>query len=153
MYDDENRAAEVDLTDVDEVEELVRSTAKTICAEQPDMPEPQSLSDMDSFSVVQMLLEIENTSGRKLLEKFESYAYGEEFRDLAEHIVAIVTWENANPDWDPNSEEEYNPGGADAPEEMPDAGDGPKTDAAPSNGGSTADETPKTVFGDASIPA
>ncbi len=109
MYDDENRAAEVDLTDVNKVEELVRETAKTICAEQPDMPEPQSMSDMDSFSVVQMLLEIENVSGRKLLEKFEDYSYGEEFRDLAEHIVAIVTWENANPDWDPTSDEPYDP--------------------------------------------
>jgi hypothetical protein len=109
MYDDENRAAEIDLTDVDAVEELIRTTALTICAEQPDMPEPKSLSDMDSFSVVQMLLEIENVSGRKLLEKFEDYSYGEDFHDLADHIVHIVSWENAHPDWDPNSDEEYNP--------------------------------------------
>jgi hypothetical protein len=147
MYDDENRAAEVDLTDVNKVEELVRSTATTICAEQPDMPEPQSLSDMDSFSVVQMLLEIENVSGRKLLEKFEDYAYGEDFHDLAEHIVAIVTWENANPDWDPTSEEEYNPGGEDAT--VAKAEETPANGAAPTNGAAKADETPKaeTVSG------
>jgi hypothetical protein len=147
MYDDENRAAEVDLTDVDKVEELVRSTAVTICAEQPDMPEPQSLSDMDSFSVVQMLLEIENVSGRKLLEKFEDYAYGEEFRDLAEHIVAIVTWENANPDWDPTSAEEYNPAGEDLTAEK--AAETPANGAAEANGVAKQDETPKaeTVAG------
>ncbi|MET0234370.1 MAG: hypothetical protein ABW224_07010 [Kibdelosporangium sp.] len=97
MYDDENGVAEVDLTNVDEVEKLVREIARVICDEQPDMPEPQSLADMDSFSVVQMLLQIENATGRKLLEKFESYSYGEEFRDLATHIVAIVIWENEHP--------------------------------------------------------
>lgn len=111
MYDDD-RAAQTDLTDVQSVEELVRTTAKEICAEQPDMDEPQSLADMDSFSVVQMLLEIENVTGRKLLEKFEEFSYGEEFKDLAEHIVHIVTWEDAHPDWDPNSDEEYRPGTA-----------------------------------------
>jgi hypothetical protein len=147
MYDDENRAAEVDLTDVDKVEELVRGTAITICAEQPDMPEPQSLSDMDSFSVVQMLLEIENVSGRKLLEKFEDYAYGEEFRDLAEHIVAIVTWENANPDWDPTSEEEYNPAGEDLAGGK--SGETSANGVAHTNGAPQEDETPKaeTVSG------
>jgi hypothetical protein len=97
MYDEENGAAEVDLTNVDEVEKLVRDIAKVICDEQPDMPEPQSLADMDSFSVIQMLLQIENATGRKLLEKFESYSFGEEFRDLATHIVAIVKWENEHP--------------------------------------------------------
>jgi hypothetical protein len=56
---------------------------------------------MDSFSVVQTLLEIENTTGRKLLEKFENFSYGEEFRDLAAHIVSIVVWENEHPEWDP----------------------------------------------------
>jgi hypothetical protein len=104
MYDDENGAADIDLTSVDQVEELVRSIAKVICAEQPDMPEPQSLADMDSFSVVQTLLEVENSTGRKLLEKFENFSYGEEFRDLAAHIVSIIVWENEHPDWDPNAE-------------------------------------------------
>ena len=134
MYDDENRATEVDLTDVDKVEELVRETAKTICAEQPDMPEPESMSDMDSFSVVQMLLEIENVSGRKLLEKFEDYSYGEEFRDLAEHIVAIVVWENANPDWDPTSDEPYT---------GPKGGDGASADD-PGNTAAKAEEETAT---------
>jgi acyl carrier protein len=115
MYDDD-RAAPVDLTDVHSVEELVRRTAIEICAEQPDMDEPKSLADMDSFSVVQMLLEIENVTGRKLLEKFEDFSYGEEFADLAAHIVHIVTWEDAHPDWDPTSDEEYHP---QTPEEKP----------------------------------
>ncbi|MGC7102990.1 hypothetical protein ACPZ19_50730, partial [Amycolatopsis lurida] len=86
----EDLTSQVDLTLVDEVEKMVRGIAQMICAEQPDMPEPQSLRDLDSFSVVQVLLEIENTTNRKLLEKFEDFTDGEEFRDLAEFIVRIV---------------------------------------------------------------
>jgi hypothetical protein len=55
-------------------------------------------------------------TGRKLLEKFEDFSYGEEFADLAAHIVHIVTWEDAHPDWDPTSDEEYQPH---TPEEKP----------------------------------
>ncbi|RZQ61152.1 hypothetical protein [Amycolatopsis suaedae] len=87
---DNDLATKVDLTDVDDVEAMVRNIAKMICAEQPDMPEPESLRDLDSFSVVQVLLEVENTTNRKLLEKFEDFTEGEEFRDLAEFIVKIV---------------------------------------------------------------
>ncbi|WP_410672782.1 hypothetical protein [Amycolatopsis sp. cmx-4-68] len=90
-------ATKVDLTNVDDVEEMVREIARMICAEQPDMPEPESLRDLDSFSVVQVLLEVENTTDRKLLEKFEDFTEGEEFRDLAAYIVKIVAEEDAAP--------------------------------------------------------
>jgi len=93
MYD-KDLATKVDLTSVDEVEEMVRSISKMICAEQPDMPEPESLRDMDSFSVVQVLLEIENTTERKLLEKIDNFIDGEEFRDLAEYLVKIMNEED-----------------------------------------------------------
>ena len=90
-------ATKVDLTNVGDVEEMVREIARMICAEQPDMPEPESLRDLDSFSVVQVLLEVENTTDRKLLEKFEDFTEGEEFRDLAAYIVKIVAEEDAAP--------------------------------------------------------
>jgi hypothetical protein len=108
MYD-KDLATKVDLTSVDEVEEMVRSISKMICAEQPDMPEPESLRDMDSFSVVQVLLEIENTTDRKLLEKIDNFIDGEEFRDLAEYLVKIMN----EPDEAPSGEAATN-GSADA---------------------------------------
>jgi acyl carrier protein len=74
---------------VDEVEEIVRHTAKMICAEQPDVPEPDSLRDLDSFSLVQVLLELENQLKMKLLERMENFE-GETFRDLAELIVRLA---------------------------------------------------------------
>lgn len=83
----------IDLTDVDKVEEAVQYMAQTICAEQPDMPEPKTLRDLDSFSMVQVLLELENYTERKLLEKFENFS-GETFRDLAEFIVKTVAEED-----------------------------------------------------------
>ncbi|GAA4542194.1 hypothetical protein [Amycolatopsis samaneae] len=92
-----DNATKVDLTNVDDVEEMVREIARMICAEQPDMPEPESLRDLDSFSVVQVLLEVENTTDRKLLEKFEDFTEGEEFRDLAAYIVKVVAEEDAAP--------------------------------------------------------
>lgn len=82
-----------DLSSVDEVEEMVRAIACAICAEQPDMPEPSVLQDLDSFSMVQVLLELENVTDMKFLEKFENFKDGETFRDLAEFIVAIVATE------------------------------------------------------------
>ena len=74
---------------VDELEKVVRSTAEMICAEQPDVPKPESLTDLDSFSVVQILLELENTLKTKLLERLEGFE-GETFRDLAEFIVRLI---------------------------------------------------------------
>lgn len=68
------------------VESVVRDTAKMICAEQPDVPEPNSLLDLDSFSVIQVILELENLYHMKILEKLEGFE-GETFRDLAEFIA------------------------------------------------------------------
>jgi acyl carrier protein len=74
---------------VDEIEEIVRNTAKMICAEQPDVPEPEDLRSLDSFSLVQILLELENSLKMKLLERVEDFE-GESFRDLAEYIVRLA---------------------------------------------------------------
>jgi hypothetical protein len=92
-----NASTAVDLTNVGQVEEMVRTIAAQICAEQPDMPEPGSLQDLDSFSMVQVLLEIENTTGHKILEKFETYEEGGEFRDLATFLVRAFA-EDGDPD-------------------------------------------------------
>ncbi|MEV4752945.1 hypothetical protein AB0K21_41930 [Streptosporangium sp. NPDC049248] len=86
---DKDLAAGVDLTLIDDVERMVRGTAEMICAEQPDVPQPESLHDLDSFSMVQVLLELENTTQLKLLERFEGFE-GETFRDLAEFIVRFT---------------------------------------------------------------
>jgi acyl carrier protein len=122
-------ATKVDLTNVDDVEEMVREIARMICAEQPDMPEPESLRDLDSFSVVQVLLEVENTTDRKLLEKFEDFTEGEEFRDLAAYIVKIVAEEDAAPAEAPAAAapEDAAPAAApaaEAPDAAPDAAPG-----------------------------
>ncbi|WFE36496.1 hypothetical protein [Micromonospora sp. WMMD975] len=79
---------------VDELTDVVTRTARMICAEQPDVPEPGSLQDMDSFSMVQMLLELENGLDMKLLEKMEGFR-GESFRDLARFIVRVRGEEQA----------------------------------------------------------
>ncbi|MGW0809536.1 hypothetical protein [Nonomuraea sp. NPDC002799] len=91
---DNDLAAGVDLTLVDDVERMVRGTAEMICAEQPDVPQPESLHDLDSFSMVQVLLELENVTHLKLLERFEGFE-GETFRDLAEFIVRFTTADDA----------------------------------------------------------
>ncbi|TKK87206.1 hypothetical protein FDA94_19025 [Herbidospora galbida] len=73
----------------EEVTARVRETARMICAEQPDVPEPNTLKDMDSFSFVQMALELENSYQVKLLEKLENFS-GERFEDLADFIIAVL---------------------------------------------------------------
>ncbi|MDI6105189.1 hypothetical protein QLQ12_42050 [Actinoplanes sp. NEAU-A12] len=81
---------------VDGVEKVVRETAIMICAEQPDVPEPSSLNDLDSFSLVQVLLELENVLEIQLLEKLEPFD-GDTFRDLAEFIVGLADDETDEP--------------------------------------------------------
>ncbi|MBK1787881.1 hypothetical protein [Prauserella cavernicola] len=75
------------MLDKAEVTERVRETARTICAEQPDMPEPKTLKDLDSFSFVQVVLELENSYQVKVLEDLENFS-GDQFEDLAEFILA-----------------------------------------------------------------
>lgn len=77
----------------DEVEAFVRETAKMICDEQPEVPEPNSLRDLDSFSLVQVVLELENHYEIKILEHLEGFT-GETFGDLANFIVY---WEHNQP--------------------------------------------------------
>jgi acyl carrier protein len=86
---DTELTVDIDWKAVDEITEVVRETARTICAEQPDVPEPQELRDLDSFSMVQVLLELENSLNMKLLEQMETFD-GETFRDLGEFIVRII---------------------------------------------------------------
>lgn len=82
-------AFEIDPKMVDDIEVVVRDTAKMICAEQPDVPEPQALHDLDSFSLVQILLELENLLKMKLLERVDAFE-GDTFRDLADFIVRLA---------------------------------------------------------------
>ncbi len=83
------RGEQIDPGLVDEMEEIIRKIAKDICAEQPEVPEPSSLVDLDSFSMVQVLLEIENSMHIKLLEAMEGFQ-GQEFRDLADYVVVVL---------------------------------------------------------------
>ncbi|MEU8584198.1 hypothetical protein [Streptomyces abikoensis] len=74
---------------VEEFTEVIRRTAVTICAEQPDVPEPKELGDLDSFSMVQVLLDLENELGMKVLEELEGFD-GRTFHEVAEHIAGIA---------------------------------------------------------------
>ncbi|SDR36726.1 hypothetical protein SAMN05428945_1401 [Streptomyces sp. 2224.1] len=74
---------------IDEFTEVIRRTAATICAEQPDVPEPEELRDLDSFSMVQVLLDLENELGMKVLEELEGFE-GRTFREIAEHIAEVA---------------------------------------------------------------
>lgn len=74
---------------VEKLTELVRATACMICSEQPDMPRPGTLRDLDSFTVVQVLLELEKSTGVMMLEELEDIRV-ETFGDLATDIVRIA---------------------------------------------------------------
>ncbi|MFF0744434.1 hypothetical protein ACFYVL_28940 [Streptomyces sp. NPDC004111] len=80
---------------IEEFTELIRRTAATICAEQPDIPEPEELSDLDSFSMVQVVLDLENALGVKVLEQLEGFG-GRTFRELAELIEELAHREDAS---------------------------------------------------------
>ncbi|MEU4806646.1 hypothetical protein [Actinosynnema sp. NPDC023587] len=75
------------LPDREELREALLGAAKMICAEQPDVPEPKTARDLDSFSFVQVVLEIENHYDVKLLESLDDFR-GESFDDLAEFAIA-----------------------------------------------------------------
>jgi len=77
-------------TTPEELLPTVVATAKSICADQPDMSEPNSLGDLDSFSFVQVILELENITGKKLLERLEHFK-GDTFEDLAAFIAECGT--------------------------------------------------------------
>ncbi|RKT54701.1 hypothetical protein [Saccharothrix australiensis] len=85
------------ILDKDEVTRTVAETARTICAEQPDVPVPDGIRDLDSFSLVQIVLELENIYGVKLIEDLEQFT-GEEFEDLAEIIVRLAAAGDDRPD-------------------------------------------------------
>ncbi|WP_152436822.1 hypothetical protein [Nocardiopsis xinjiangensis] len=68
---------------------MAQNMATMICDEQPDVPKPESVADLDSFSMVQVLLEMENTTGLNLLERFEGFN-GKLFTDLAAFVVRIA---------------------------------------------------------------
>ncbi|MER7111550.1 hypothetical protein [Streptomyces sp. NPDC000229] len=74
---------------IDAFTEQIRLTAVAICAEQPDVPEPKELLDLDSFSMVQVLLDLENELDMKILEELEGFE-GRTFREIAEHIAGIA---------------------------------------------------------------
>ncbi|EIE98981.1 hypothetical protein [Saccharomonospora glauca] len=82
---------------VDALTDLVRRTAYQICGEQPGVPQPEQLSDLDSFSVVQVLLELEKSTELMLLEELGSFR-GSTFEELAENIVEIARDRNATPE-------------------------------------------------------
>ncbi|WP_037772318.1 hypothetical protein [Streptomyces sclerotialus] len=86
---DNATATETTPSFIDEFTELIRRTAATICAEQPDVPAPEELRDLDSFSMVQVLLDLENELDMKVLEELEGFE-GRTFREIAEHIADVA---------------------------------------------------------------
>jgi hypothetical protein len=85
---------DIDAEFIDQMEKVVRTTAEMICAEQPDVPKPDSLYDLDSFSMVQILLELENTLQMKLLERLDGFE-GTTFRDVGEFIIRMAQEDDA----------------------------------------------------------
>ncbi|MFE1174093.1 hypothetical protein [Streptomyces sp. NPDC058773] len=69
--------------------DLVRDTAYMICGEQPGVPQPKLLTDLDSFSSVQLMLELEKSVEVMLLEDL-GYFEGTTFGDMAVHILTIA---------------------------------------------------------------
>ncbi|MFI0979450.1 hypothetical protein ACH4SP_20930 [Streptomyces sp. NPDC021093] len=80
---------------IEEFTELIRRTAATICAEQPDIPEPEELRDLDSFSMVQVVLDLENSLDVKVLEELEGFD-GRTFRELAELVEELAERKDAS---------------------------------------------------------
>ncbi|KWT63840.1 hypothetical protein ADL21_00285 [Streptomyces albus subsp. albus] len=69
--------------------DLVRDTAYMICGEQPGVPQPHLVTDLDSFSSVQLMLELEKATEVNLLEDL-GYFEGASFADMAEHVLGIA---------------------------------------------------------------
>lgn len=91
---DEGRSPEDSRIRVEGVARMAKNMATMICDEQPDVPQPESVTDLDSFSMVQVLLELENTTGLNLLERFEGFK-GTLFDDLAVFVVRVAEEEGA----------------------------------------------------------
>jgi hypothetical protein len=91
---DNGNAADRDPELVDRLTELVRATAYMICGEQPGVPQPRNLRDLDSFSIVQVLLELEKSTSVLMLEELEDFQ-GETFGELADDIVRIAERDGA----------------------------------------------------------
>ncbi|SFX77544.1 hypothetical protein OH786_35765 (plasmid) [Streptomyces atratus] len=86
-------AADRDPVVVGALTELVRDAAYMICGEQPGVPRPNLLTDLDSFSSVQLMLELEKSTEVMLLEEV-GYFRGETFGDMAEHVFVIAEQKN-----------------------------------------------------------
>ncbi|MFF1946128.1 hypothetical protein ACFVWF_28795 [Rhodococcus qingshengii] len=72
-----------------DVTQFVRKTADMICGEQPGVPHPEKFTDLDSFSVVQVLIELETRLGVELLERLESIQIYS-FSELGSAVVEIA---------------------------------------------------------------
>lgn len=74
---------------VGEVTDLIRRIADMICGEQPGVPRPEDFTELDSFSVVQVLIELEGRLGVELLERLEAFRIGS-FSELGSVVVEIA---------------------------------------------------------------
>ncbi|WP_153032257.1 hypothetical protein [Amycolatopsis sp. YIM 10] len=86
---DKQTTVDVDPDLVEKLTVLTRDIAYMVCGEQPDVPQPENLRDLDSFLVVQVLLELENSTGVMMLEELED-AQAETFGELANNIIRIA---------------------------------------------------------------
>ncbi|MFC4534472.1 hypothetical protein [Sphaerisporangium dianthi] len=65
-------------------------TAEAYREELPDLPEEIELTDLDSFTMVQLILNLEDKLGIVVLEKVPEFQ-GKTFDELADFIVETAT--------------------------------------------------------------
>jgi acyl carrier protein len=80
--------------DRDELVTQIRVQAMTIMmftASEPEaeLPEPRGLTDLDSFSIVQLVLSLEEIYDVQLLEEMPNF-YGETFEELADLVAQHI---------------------------------------------------------------
>jgi acyl carrier protein len=79
-------------TERHEITQQIREQAAAIVvlsSGEPDIPEPQHLGDLDSFSIVQLILSLEDYFLVPLLEEIHTFE-GRTFEDLAEFVVVRI---------------------------------------------------------------
>lgn len=67
----------------------VREVAEQICAEQPNVPRPEELVDLDSFSSIQTMLELENRMDVQFLESLGQFT-GSTYDEIAEFVLQTI---------------------------------------------------------------
>ncbi|MET9247284.1 hypothetical protein [Nonomuraea sp. NPDC003709] len=84
------------ILDKHEVHLLILATAEAYREELPDLPDQIELTDLDSFTLVQLILNIEDSLGIVVLEKVPEFK-GETFLELAGFLVEMAADDQPEP--------------------------------------------------------